>query len=464
MIRSYGEKGFYRHVLKIAIPIIIQNGITQFVNMLDNIMVGRIGTDSMSGVAIVNELLFVWMLCVFGGLSGIGIFTAQFYGKQDHKGIRYSFRLMLILSALLLAAGILVFRISGNSLISLFLHDDGGVGSVEATMRFAGQYLNVMLIGLIPFAVTQSYGTTLKSMCDTVAPMAASVAAVMINLAGNYVLIYGKFGAPALGVIGAALATDISRFVEMGIIIIYTQRHAARYPFIKEAFSSLYVPRDLIINCIKKGTPLMLNEALWAAGMATLTQSYSLRGLSVVAAFNISQTISNVFNVVFIAMGSAIGIIIGQELGMGKMDTVRKDADRLIGFAMLISCLTIAGQLAISRVFPEIYNTSADIQETATWLIRIVALCVPLYAYENAAYFIIRSGGKTLITFLFDSCFVWIAPLPLAYLLSRYTDIPIIRLFLFVQLTDIIKCLIGFIMVKKGIWVEDLTEYRETAG
>ncbi len=450
--------------MQIAIPIIIQNGIAQFVNMLDNIMVGRIGTDAMSGVAIVNELLFVWMLSVFGGFSGIGIFTAQFYGKQDHKGIRYTFRLTLMLSVILLAVGYVAFRISGSSLITLFLHDDGGIGNVQATLHFARQYLNVMFVGLIPFAVTQSYGTTLKAMGETVVPMAASLAAVVLNLFGNYVLIYGKLGAPALGVVGAAVATVISRFAEMMIIMLYTQRHADRYPFIKDAFNSLYVPRDLVVNCIKKGMPLLLNETLWAAGMAMLTQSYSLRGLSVVAAFNISQTISNVFNVVFINMGSAIGIIIGQELGMGKTDTVRRDADHLIRFAMVISCLTIIGQLAISRAFPHIYNTSYDIRETATWLIRIVAICVPLYAYENAAYFIIRSGGKTMITFLFDSCFLWIAPLPLAFVLSRYTDMPIVWLFLFVQLTDIIKCVIGFIMIKKGVWVQDLTEYREEAG
>ena len=462
MTFTRAEKGFYKHALMIAIPIIIQNGITQFVNMVDNIMVGRIGTDPMSGVAIVNELLFVWYLCMFGGLSGIGIFTAQFYGKQDHKGIRYTFRLMLMLSVITLAAGFLIFLTAGPSLISLFLHDDGGIGNVTATMQYAAKYLNIMLIGLIPFAVTSSYGTTLKSMGDTVAPMTASLIAVGLNLVGNYILIFGKLGAPALGVSGAAIATVISRFAEMLIIIIYVHRRIDSYPFIRKAISSLYVPKDLVVNCIRKGLPLLLNETLWAFGMAMLTQSYSLRGLSVIAAFNISQTVSNVFNVVFIAMGSAVGIIIGQELGMGKMDTVKTDADRLIVFAVLVSCLTIPLQLAISGAFPNIYNTSQEIRDMASWLIRISALCVPMYAYENAAYFILRSGGKTMITFLFDSCFIWICPLPLAFVLSRYTTVPVILLFLLVQLADAIKCLIGYFMLRKGIWIHSLTEYTET--
>ena len=450
---------FYKRALRIAVPIIIQNGITQFVNMLDNIMVGRVGTDPMSGVAIANQLMFVWYLCVFGGLSGIGIFTAQFYGKKDNNGIRYTFRLMLLLSMILAVIGILVFRLLDAPLISLFLHEDGGSGSVAATLEFSRQYLGIMLIGLVPFAITQSYATTMKSMGETVVPMTATIIAVLVNLVGNYILIFGHFGAPKLGVAGAAIATVISRFVEFGILAGYAHFHDERFVFCQGAYSSFRIPRDLTVNCIKKGMPLLLNEALWAGSMTALTQSYSIRGLSVVAAFNISQTLSNVFNVIFIAMGTAIGIILGQELGMGKIDSVKRDANRLTRFSLLMSCISIVGLLALSRAFPNIYNTSEDIRATATGLIRIVACCVPIYAFANASYFTLRSGGKTFITFLFDSCFAWLVPLPLAYVLSRYTNMPILPLYLCVQLSEIIKCAIGFILVRKGIWINDLTQY-----
>ena len=453
------DTNFYGRAMRIALPIIIQNGITQFVNMLDNIMVGRVGTDPMSGVAIVNELLFVWYLCVFGGLSGIGIFTAQFYGKKDHDGIRYTFRLMLILCVILLAGGFLILMRADTQLISLFLHEDGGAGNVQATLGYAEQYLRVMLIGLLPFAVTQSYATTLRSMGETVVPMNAGIVAVAVNLIGNYILIFGKFGAPALGVVGAAIATALSRYVEMAIIILYTGTRSAKYPFIKGAVSSFRVPIDLTVNCVKKGTPLLLNEALWSGSMAMLTQSYSLRGLSVVAAINISQTLTNVFNVLFIAMGSAIGIIIGQELGMGKTATVQRDAYRLTAFSLLISTITITALLVLSGIFPHIYNTSEEIRATATGFIRIAALCTPIHAYANASYFILRSGGKTFITFLFDSCFAWIVPVPLAYVLSRFTQIPILQLYLCVMLAESLKCVIGFFMVRKGIWINDLTQY-----
>ena len=207
--------------MMIALPIMMQNGITNFVNMLDNIMVGRIGTDSMTGVSIVNSLLFVWNLCVFGGLSGIGIFTAQYCGKGDDEGVRRTFRLMIMTSVLLVAAGITVFTLQGGNLINLYLHEDGGGGSVEATMQAAMSYLAVMCIGFLPFALTQAYGTTIRSHGETVAPMIASFLAVGVNLAGNYILIFGKLGAPALGVVGAAVATVISRFVELTYIAVW---------------------------------------------------------------------------------------------------------------------------------------------------------------------------------------------------------------------------------------------------
>ncbi len=460
MVSLRAEKGFYKRALMIAIPIMIQNGITNFVSMLDNIMVGRVGTDPMSGVAIVNELMFVWYLALFGGLSGISIFTAQFYGKKDHDGVRYTFRLMWVLILILIAAGVLVFRMADTPLISLFLHEDGGSGNVAATLQYAEKYLGVMLIGLAPLGITQVYSATLKSCGETVAPMTASIIAVAVNLIGNYILIFGKFGAPELGVVGAAIATVISRFVEMAVLISHVHRSPDTYPFIRGAYAGLYVPHDLVMNCIRKGTPLLLNETLWSCGMAFLTQSYSLRGLSVVAAFNISQTITNVFNVVFINMGSAIGIIIGQELGTGRTERVREDADRLIIFAVLTCLAAAAAQFAISGAFPRIYNTSEDIRRIAAGLIRINAVCMPLFSFSNAAYFVIRSGGKTMVTFFFDSMYTFILPLPLAFLLSRFTDMPILYLYLIVQLTEIVKCTIGGILVKKGIWINDITQYE----
>ena len=453
-----GYGNYYRHVLMVALPIMIQQGITNFVNLLDNIMVGRIGTDAMSGVAIDNQLIFVWNLCIFGGLSGIAIFTAQFYGKGDTEGIRDAFRLKIMLAAILTAIGLAVFLIFDRNLIALYLHEDGGVGNAAATMAAAGSYMKVICWGFLPFAISNAYSSTLRASGETVVPMQGGLIAVAVNLIGNYILIYGKFGAPALGVVGAALATCISRFVELIFVAVRTHSAPEKYPFIKGAYRSFAVPKALILNCAAKGTPLLVNEALWSASQAVLTRTYSLRGLSVVAALNISMTVSNVFNVAFIAMGSAIGIVIGQELGQGKTDTVKSNANRLCVFSVLL-CLVSGGVLfACAGLFPRIYNTSDDIRVLAAGFLRISAACMPIYAYINASYFIMRSGGSTVITFIFDSGFCWLVTIPAVYFLEKYTGFGILAIFLIVQLIDLIKCAIGFFLIQKGVWIRNLTE------
>lgn len=460
MLRKVFEKEFVKYTMMIALPIMLQNGITNFVNMLDNIMVGRVGTDPMTGVSIVNSLLFVWNLCVFGGLSGIGIFTAQYCGKADHEGTRYTFRLQMIMSLLLVAGGIAIFMTRGRFLIGLYLHADGGGGSVEATMQAAWSYLMVMCLGFLPFAVTQAYGTTIRSHGETVAPMIATFIAVGMNLVGNYILIYGKFGAPRLGVVGAALATVLSRFVEMAYIVVWAHTHSGQLPFIAGAFRSLYVPSELTLSCIQKGTPLLINEALWSGGQAMLTQCYSVRGLSVVSALNIAQTIGNVFNVAFIAMGSATAIIIGQrlgELGESHSSELKEEAWKLTLFSVFLCVASAILMILISGIFPRIYKTTDEIRSLATGLICLMAAIMPVHAFNNASYFILRSGGKTLITFLFDSCFCWLASIPAAFFLAHFTNLPILPMYAVVMSTELIKVFIGVTLVNKGIWIKDIT-------
>lgn len=447
--------------LSVMVPIMIQNGITNFVNLLDNIMVGIIGTEQMSGIAIVNQLIFVFNLCIFGGMSGAGIFTAQFYGKGDEEGVRYTFRFKIYIALAITMIGIMVFGFAGDDLIRLFLHQSGEAGDIDATFRYASQYIDVLLIGLLPFAISQAYAETLRETGETVLPMKAGIAAVLVNLIGNYIFIYGKFGAPRLGVIGAAAATVASRFVELLIIVVWTHTHKEKNGFIRHAYSSMRIPGALTWKIICKGTPLLLNETMWSAGMTVLMQLYSFRGLSVIAALNISSTISNLFNIIFIAMGNSIAIILGQKLGAGKTEEAREYSVKLITFSVLCCLASGALMALIAPLFPQIYNTTDEVKRLACSLIRIAAYCMPMYAFQNSCYFTLRSGGRTFITFLFDSVFVWTASIPLAYVLIHFTSMPITPLYVCCQMIELIKCLIGFILVKRGIWIRNITVTSE---
>lgn len=456
-----GDKAFYKMVLLVAVPIMIQNGITNFVSLLDNIMVGQIGTEQMSGVAIVNQLLFVYNLCIFGGLAGAGIFTAQYFGSKDDEGVRHTFRYKIWMAVILTSVTILLFLAAGDSLIGMYLKGNGDGSDLWAALRYGKQYLLIMLTGLPAFMMVQVYASTLRECGETVVPMKAGIIAVCVNLVFNYLLIYGKFGFPAMGVSGAAIATVLSRYVEAVVVLTWTHRHKEVNTYIVGLYRTLKVPMYLVKRFTIKGAPLLLNETLWASGMAMLMQCYSVRGLSVVAGLNIANTISNLFNVVFIALGDSVAIVIGQLLGAGKMKEARDTDTKMIAFSVACCTGVAVIMLLIAPLFPRLYNTSEQSREIAEYFIMATAVFMPQNAFLHAAYFTLRSGGKTIITFLFDSVFVWCVSVPIAYVLSRYTTLYVVLIFCLVQMGDWIKCTIGFLLVKKGVWLQNIVAVRK---
>lgn len=459
MLQRYiGDRAFYRRCLGVAVPIIIQSGITNFVNLLDNIMVGQVGTVPMSGVSIVNLLLFVFNLCIFGASSGAGIFTAQFYGSRDDQGIRYTFRFKLYTCIVITAVGVALFLGAGSRLIGLYLTGEGDAATAAGAMDYGLKYLHVMLFGFLPFALTNTYSSTLRETGETVVPMVGGIIAVLVNLCLNYVLIFGHFGAPAMGVEGAALATVISRFVELAVVAGWTHVHRQRNAYITGVYRSFRIPVTLLKSIFIKGMPLLFNEFLWSSGMAIMNQCYSTCGLDVVPAMNISSTLVNLGSVVFLSMGNAVGIIMGQMLGSGAKEPQVRDTNRKL-IALSVSSGLVFGALvaAASGLFPRIYNTTDEVRHLAAQLICISACVMPFNAYTNATYFTLRSGGQTFVTFLFDSCFVWAVCVPIAFCLSRFTVISILPLYILCQSLELIKCAIGVYMLKQGKWIQNLT-------
>ncbi len=455
-----GDRAFYAMVLAIAVPIMVQNGITNLVNLLDNIMVGRLGTEQMSGVSIVNQLIFVYNICIFGGVSGAGIFTAQYFGQKDSNGVRYTFRFKLWMTSILTVGAILLFIFCDDFLINLYLSGSSDGGDLLAALEYGKRYLRIMLIGLPAFMILQVYASTLRECGETVVPMKAGMAAVLVNLIFNYLLIYGKFGFPQLGVVGAAIATSLSRYVEAAIVIVWTHKHAEAHPFANGLYESLTLPAPVAKKIFVKGMPLVINEALWSAGIAFLMQCYSVRGLNVVAGLNIANTVHNLFKVVFLALGNSVAIVVGQLLGAGKMEEARDKDNKMIAFSVL-ACIGVAlVMILMSPVFPLLYNTTEAVRRQATVFMIAQAIFMPQEAYIHATYFTLRSGGKTVITFFFDCVFLWVVNLPVVFMLSRFTEIPAHYIYVCCQIVDWIKCGIGFVLVKKGVWIQNIVDSK----
>lgn len=451
-----GDKTFYRKVLWVALPIIIQNTITNVVNLLDNVMVGRLGTLEMSAVAIINQIIFVVNLCIFGSVSGAGLFGTQYAGAKDDEGLRHCFRIKIVLGTVVLLLAGIILGFFPKQLLGLYLADGTSAADASATIGFGLQYLYIMLIGLVPFAITQVYSSSLREVGETKMPMYASVSAILINLVFNYLLIFGTFGFPKLGVLGAGIATTLSRFVEMATVITVAHKRRGEFTFLKSIYRSCYIPVPLLKKVVKKAIPLMFNEGLWALGMATYLQCYSARGLDAVAAANIASTVNGVFNVVLISLGTSVAIMVGQCLGANEIEKAKKTAWRLITLSVGICIVLGVILILLSGKIPDAYNTEAVVKGYATDCIIAIALIFPFDAFCHACYYTLRSGGKIFITFMYDCGSVWLIGVPAAFILANCTDVSVGLVYLAVRSVDVIKTVVGTILIRKGVWISNI--------
>ena len=468
-----GDKAFYRTMIVILLPLVIQQGFTSFVNMLDTLMVGSLGEESLSAVGVVNQILMVFNLTLFGGLSGISIFGSQFAGKNDVDGMRQSFRAKMYFGLAVVVLGLIVLLSFGDTFIGVFMAGEVDAARASFALQEGHDYLHIMLWGLLPFALVQCYAGSMREMGKTVAIMFASIIAILTNLVMNFLLIYDvrqmtvlgqtftMWGA-GLGVRGAAYATVISRFVEMAIVLTYAHLHQNRYVFLRGAFRNGYVPLSLLKKVAITGSPLLLNEVLWSLGMTFINQCYSTRGMTALAALNITSTAWNLFCIIMFAMGNAVSIMVGQYLGRGDKQGAR-DVDAKLLFITVVSHIILGAGLALcSGLIPQLFDVTEEARALAGRTLIIAGLSLPIHAFLHATYFTIRSGGKTFITFLFDSVYTWCVPAVLAFVLSRYTGADVVMMYFCIQFIDVVKLIIGLFMLKSDFWANNIVDDQNT--
>ena len=349
-----GDREFYANLIRLIIPMIVQQGITSFVSLLDNVMVGRLGTESMSGVAIVNQLLFVFNLTIFGGLAGASIFGAQFYGKGDHKGVRYALRFKLIFSVLMAVIAIVALLFFNNPLISLFLTESESGGDLVLTLSEAKNYLFVMLIGLIPFSFSQSYSSTLRETGETVSPMTASIIAIVTNFVLNYILIFGSFGAPRLGVVGAAIATVAAQLISTLGCFLYA---FLKYPELRLHREDWRITRRDVTRHLIQGIPLGLQFSVLAIGIivmqSVIVQFDTLGGEMVSNAaqngFGAANKLNNLLMTPLNGLGAAMTSFTAQNLGAGDHARIKKGTVQALIIVWTMCLISIAAGLLLSR-------------------------------------------------------------------------------------------------------------------
>lgn len=442
-----GDKAFYRQLFIVAAPLVLQQLITTSVQLVDNVMVGRLGEFALGSVSVVNQLYFVVILITFGAMGGAGVFTAQYFGSKNLDKLKQTFRFKVVVGFLIAILAWVIFTLFGTSLIGIFTKN-------PITIAGGLDYLEIAKWSAFPWILSVAVSSTFREIGITKPLLKISIVAILTNTGLNFLLIFGMFGFPALGIVGAGIATLISRIVEltMTLILLYFRGKV----FSTRIFHIFQINKKLLVAIIIMALPLTLNEALWSSGQTAFLFAYSTRGDDALAAMNITGAISQLVFVTFGGISTAIAVMVGNTLGNNDLHLARENSKKLIAFSVIFAAAAGVVLFILSFFILEIYNVTETVKKTAMFNIRVNALFIPVYSFNVALYFTLRSGGDTKSTFMMDAGYMWTVPVPVALLLAFFTQLPVIYMFLIVQMLDIPKMIFGLSRYKKEHWVKNL--------
>lgn len=447
MKHLFGTKSFYKSIISIAGPLVLQQLLTSSVQLVDNLMVGSLPNGELGSVAIINQLYFVIILITFGAMGGAGIFTAQYFGSKDYDKLRQTFRFKIVIGFLLALLSFIVFSIFSGPLISVFTDNPVIKGNSEI-------YLKVIRWSAFPWILNVAIASTFRETRVTKPLLVISIVAILTNTLLNYLLIFGNFGFPELGIYGAAVATLIARGVEFTLALILVIRRGKL--FNSRVFEILKINPKLFTSILVMAFPLMLNEALWSGGQTVFFYAYTSRGTDALEAVTITSTISQLVFVTFGGIATAVAVMVGNTLGKNELEQAKDNAKKLIAFAVMIAIGAGIILFILSFFVVNFFNASEASRAIARFNIRINALFIPVFSFNVAMYFTLRSGGDTKSTFLMDAGYMWVIPVPIALVLAHFTTLPVTLMFLIVQSMDIPKMFFGLSRYRKENWVKNL--------
>lgn len=445
----FGDRAFYQKMLTIAIPVMLQNFINSFLNMIDTVMVGKLGETAIAAVGIANQYFFFFFMFLIGISAGCAVFIAQFWGAQDVKNIRRILGLglgsALLVATLLVAAGFLFPR----RIIMLFSRD-------PAIITAGTRYLQIVLISYFFTAVTIVYNFALRSTGNALQPMVISAVALCCNAFFNYVLIFGKWGAPAMGVAGAAVATVIARVVEALALVVSVYRRqnvlaaslreltGFNFTFVKKAYATII--------------PVLLNDICF--GLASLVYGvvYGRMGTQAVASIQIVNTITNLFMVFVFGLASATAVMIGNSIGAGDVK-LTKEYGRRFSFLGVLIGLVLGLLLAAAAPFLlAIFNVSAAVQDNTRIILYTVALIFFVRVYGIIIIVgVLRGGGDARGAFLLEGFTMWFIGVPLTVLGAFVFKLPVYLVYGLSLLEEISKALLCFWRYRSGQWIRNVT-------
>jgi len=448
-MKYIADKAFYRKIFFIVIPIILQFLIRSSLNFVDNFMVSGLGEEAVAGVAISNQYYFLFFPTVSSICTGASIFVAQYFGAKRYDDLRKVFGVTLVFSVLISILFIIIGYNFYPEIIRFFNRD-----SIE-TFNYAKDYLLIILISYIPFAITQSYTFIFRPIGKAKIPFIISGVSMALNILFNYGLIYGNFGLPAMGVAGAAIGTVLARMIEFIVFIVVYNR--LDLPFKGKIFEYFQFSKELLNKIFSKVSVLFLNEVLFTTSMVLIFKSYSTRGILAISAINIADIVFKYVVILTNGTGTATAVLVGNKLGSGKLDEARQNANYLLGYSVMIGLVVTIITLLLSIFIPNLYTgLELETRSMMRTLIIIYGVSSPLIALTRIPFFVLRSGGRVKEVIILDAVFMWVVKVPVALLLAYYTNLSVVWLVGFVEATRILNAFISLYFFNKQQWLVKL--------
>jgi putative MATE family efflux protein len=449
----FGDREFYKRLFNIALPIAAQNLVASSLNMVDTIMIGDLGETPIAAVGLANQLFFLFTLFLFGVNSGSAIFTAQFWGKRDIKNIRKVLGIGLgtALAAALVFTVLAVFM--PRQVMALYSAD-------PEVIRLGGEYLKIIGFSYIMTAVTFSYAFVLRGTEQAKLPMLLSIVALLSNTVFNYMLIFGHFGFPAMGVRGAAIATVAARLLEVILMLFFVyKRRLVPAAGIREMTAFSW---DFVQKFYRTTLPVILNESLWALGTSIYSMVYGRIGTGAVAAVNISGTVEKIAMVLFFGIANASAVMIGNRIGAGEEKKAYEYAKRFLTLGPLLGVVMGLILIVSGRYILMLFNISAEAYNSAGWILIILGCIMPMRIFNLINVVgVLRSGGDTKFSLFLDTFGVWFIGIPFAFAGGILLRLPIYIVILLVSLEEVFKIILGFRRFITGRWVNNLIDRME---
>ncbi len=448
MEKMFGSKALIKYALLLALPSMLQQVITAIAQLVDNVMVGGLGENAVAAVGIANQISFIFFFASFGLSSACGIFISQYMGTENTKKIQETIRINLVLSLIFGLTMTFVVTVFPEQIIRLFVKDN------DETLRLAVGYLRVVSIVYVMFPLIVTYSFGFRYEGNPKYGLFMAVCAVMVNTFLNYCLIYGNFGLPALGVNGAAIATVISKTLELAVgLFISKYKKTIIYTKIFDIF---IFDKTLLKAILSKGWLVVANEVIWSLSFTLLNILYSQQVSDNIAALQINGVMLGLAYVGSGGFATAVGVIVGKELGRNNLVEAKNDSVYLIRMAGIFAFVVGLILISFSKLFPSLYDVSNTVASNSTLLIIVSGSFLWIRYLEMAAFFVVRSGGDSKGVFIMDSGYMWLLLIPAMYFVTKF-DFTLIERFIIGNLLMLPKTLLTYYIYKKETWLKNIT-------